>query len=271
MRSGTSRVHRRRVVGGLGLVAVLAFATSACSKEGNADLADTGTTPTLSVLIVHALSNSQLGDVVSKLLSTGSILAIDTFDARDGTPTLAQLQTYGAVLVVSDFGFDDRDTLGDVLADHVDGGGGVVLSMFAMSTPFVPSDPDSRPDTPGGRFESGGYTVISPSIGNGDADGPHGMTALIPGHPILDGVGTFSGGRSSYRPEGSTVAGDIVAVWDDGADTPLVGVREIAGVRRADVGFYPPTSDAGRADFVDPSTDALRMLANALRWVAGEL
>ena len=267
MRAGSlrSRGARRGLIAGLALAPLLALVLVGCSKEGDPDLVDTGLGPTVNVLVVHSVSNSQRDDVGSKLLATGVIATVDAFDARRGTPLLAELQAYDAVLVMSNLPLDAPEALGDVLADYVDAGGGVVLSMFSVS--------DSPPpeDTPGGRFDF----VISQSASTGDNDGPHGMTALIPGHPILDGVGSFGGGSRSYRPAGATVVGDTVAVWDDdavmGLEAPLVAVRETGEIRRVDLGFFPPTTDSGLSFLTDPDSDALRIVANALRWVAGEI
>jgi len=41
-------------------------------------------------------------------------------------------------------------------------------------------------------------------------------------------------------------------------------------VRRADLGFFPVTSDA-HAPGVDASTGAIRIVANALLWAAGSI
>ena len=39
------------------------------------------------------------------------------------TPTLDELMAFDAVLVFSDFGYDDATALGNVMADYVDAGG----------------------------------------------------------------------------------------------------------------------------------------------------
>ncbi len=59
---------------------------------------------------------------------------VEVVDASATTPDLAELQQYFAVLVVSEpgFHFADTDAFGDVLADYVDSGGGVVLMYGAL-------------------------------------------------------------------------------------------------------------------------------------------
>jgi hypothetical protein len=57
---------------------------------------------------------------------------VDLFDALVGTPSLGQLQQYNIVVPFSNSGFLDSDTLGNNLADYVDGGGVVVQQGFGF-------------------------------------------------------------------------------------------------------------------------------------------
>jgi hypothetical protein len=246
----------RRIVGALLWVAAGTTLLSSCGGGGGG-----GSRPR--ILVLAAADPVYVDDVRTKLEAFGVFAEVDEFDATAGTPSLLLLRNYDAVLVMPDMDTDDPAALGDVLADFVDSGGGVVLSQFVM---------DHVAFQDWGRFEDEDYFVISPG-GAASGGGPFGMTVLDGSHPILDGVSTFSGGTSSYRTVGATVPVeyDLLAIWDDGASTPLVAVGTIGGTRRADLDFYPPTSDTGRSDFVDPSTDAMRIVANALRWVARDL
>jgi hypothetical protein len=216
------------------------------------------------VLIVHAVGDGYSSDVESKLAALGVFSSLGRFDASAGTPTLSALQSFDAVLVISDDFFDDPAALGDVLADYVDGGGGVVLGLFtAVSLPAGLA--------PTGRFQVDDYFVLSPGT-NTSGDGPYGMVVLDGGHPVLGGVSTFDGGTGSYRPVGSTVSSayDEIAKWADVPGTPLVATRSIGGTRRVDLSFYPVTSDVN-GSFVSAASDAMRIVANSLRWVAGDL
>jgi hypothetical protein len=220
--------------------------------------------PPPSVLIVHAISPGFIADLQGKLTAFGYFPTVDAFNAAAGTPTLVELQAYDAILVVSDTNFSDSVTLGDNVADYVDGGGAVVVTEFTNSNP--------GDDTLQGRFATDDYYVIPRAVSNGSA-GPFGLLALDSGHPIFDGVSSFSGGTGSHRPFGSVVPGayNLLAVWDDGASTPLVATRGIAGVRRADLGFFPVTTD-GYGSGVDPASGgAMRIVANALLWAAGSI
>ena len=196
----------------------------------------------------------RINDVREKLIDTGYFAQVDVFNVANETPTLAELQAYAAVLVYSGTGFSNAATLGDNLADYVDSGGGVVTAVFANAS--IPI---------GGRFDTDNYWAIAPS---GQQSGTPTYLGAIwaPGHPILAGVSTFSGGSNSWRPTTTSIQSGAtrVADWTDG--TPLVATKKYGTARRVDLGFYPPSSDA-RSDFWDSGTDGALLMANALRWV----
>ena len=189
------------------------------------------------------------------MLETGQFAQVDVINIANETPTLAKLQEYAAVLTYSDGpGYENSVALGDNLADYVDSSGGVVTAVFAdASIPF------------GGRFDTANYWAIAPS---GQTQTPEEFIGTIhdPAHPILDGVGSFSGGTSSFRTSTLAIASGAtrIADWTDGR--PLVATKTIGGTRRADLGFYPPSSDA-RSDFWRADTDGALLMANALNWV----
>ena len=218
------------------------------------------TLPTVALLSADIASLT--ADMVTKLESTCQFAAIDTFDVETSTPTLAQLQAYPSVLVNSDNNFADNVALGDVLADYVDGGGGVVLSHFSFFGGNL---------GPAGRFASANYFAIpggSSSTSGIQETGD--FTLGFSSHPALSGVASFDGGTASFQPNTSNVVGGVgatrMANWSDGS-TPLVVTRQIGTARRIDLGFYPASSDAS-ASFWDATTDGEHMMANALTWAA---
>jgi hypothetical protein len=83
----------------------------------------------------------------------------------------------------------------------------------------------------------------------------------------MQGVSSFDGGSFSARPQNTNISpgSTLVAEWSDGR--LLVVTKTIGGVQRADLGFYPPSSDV-RSDFWVSSTDGALLMANALTWVA---
>ena len=90
------------------------------------------------VLIVYAdtLPPTQLQ---SQILAEPGVATVDLFNAGSVTPTLGQLQQYQIVVPLSNIGaagFLDATTLGNNLADYVDGGGVVVQHGFTFYGPF---------------------------------------------------------------------------------------------------------------------------------------
>src|SRR5690606_9862031 len=113
-----------------------------------------------------------------------------------------------------------------------------------------------------GRWRTGGdYEIVRSGGGNTTGAASLG-TILIPNHPIMDGVTTFNGGSSSFRPTTTTLSphGVTVAQWTDGRILVAVSNQY---PNRADLGFYPPSSDVTATWWVS-STDGARLMANAL-------
>jgi hypothetical protein len=170
-------------------------------------------------------------------------------------PTLATLQGYQAVLTWANVGYPSNAAMGDVLADYVDAGGGVVVATFANASATLSLS---------GRWVSGGYESIIG--GSGQTQGAATLgTVHQPAHPIMAGVTSFDGGTSSYRPTMTNLTPGSVSIadWSDGRVLVAVG----ANPRSVGLGFYPPSSDC-RVDFWASSTDGARLMANALLFAA---
>ncbi len=198
-----------------------------------------------------------LDEVQSTLRNFGRVGGrIDTFNIQVGTPTASQLAGYDTVLVTTDFPPQNPTLLGDLLADYVDAGGGVVASTFSGSSFFGLR----------GRFVSGGYTPLaSGNIGSGALTLG---TISVPNHPLMRGVTTFSGGSSSFHTTGPLTPGStLVASWSNGQ--PLIATKKPvpSGGRVVALNFYPPSS-LSRADFWDVATDGGAILGNAVTWSA---
>ncbi len=194
-------------------------------------------------------------DVSNKVMNTFLFNQVDANLVIPGepVPTLAQLQNYGAVLVYSDQSLNDPNALGNVLADYVDSGGGVVMATFDFDSGYGPL----------GRLGSGGYLPLTTS--NSTSGSVYSLVADQPSHPILNGVSSFNGGTSSYHnsPISPTPGASLIAHWTDGQ--PLVATKQRTAGRMAALNFYPPSSDS-RSDFWPTNTDGTKLLANALLW-----
>lgn len=196
-------------------------------------------------------------DVTAKIAGTGMIPRVDFLSATAGNPvpTSAKLRSYQSVMLFSDSGFTDNVGMGNALADYIDQGGGVVVQTFAFAT--------NGGLGISGRALTGGYLPFT----EGSYSSPGGLTLVkvLPSHPLLDGVTSFSGGTSSYlnTPIALASGATLVAQWNNGQ--PLVGAKDTPPGRCAGLNFFPPSSTA-RSDFWVASTDGARLMADALLW-----
>jgi len=201
-------------------------------------------------------------DVVEKLEATAQFSRVDTVNAATSTPTLSQLQTYDGVLIYTgDNGSDLADTtaLGDVLADYVDNGGGLVVAYAAVM--YNSGWPEIAL---GGRYVSDHYYMI-PRV-DFTLGSQVSIAVLDSTHPILDGFNSFAVGNTSAWADTTLVVpgATVILEWADG--TPLVVTGDIGGVRRVDLNFYPPSSDSD-SRLWDATTDGDLLMANSLTWV----
>jgi hypothetical protein len=240
----------RRVAAAIGSIALFTF-TPAQAGEPNIGLvaaAGSGSTA------------AQFIDVRNKLLDTGFFSSVTIWDASTtgSTPTLGDLTQFDAVLVWSNTTFQNADNLGNVLADYVDNGGGVVVAVFATSTTTVGR-------SLGGRFRAGGYEIIPTQSGNTGGTASLGAI-LVPDHPTVAGVTQLLGGTTASRPTTTSLTshGVKIAEWSDGKTLIAVSTQF---PNRVDLGLYPPSRDAVSTSWV-PTTDGARILANALLYAA---
>ncbi len=214
------------------------------------------------VLVVGAdqHGNSLIDNTRMQLVNSGVIGGtVDTFNAYFGTPTLEQLLRYQTVLVWSFHDFDDPDALGDVIAAYVDHGGGVVVTLYCSNrtgSRFLGGDFDSQGLLPIFRENS---TGVDAELG----------TFNIPSHPVAQGVNTVANSGTSGLWDGMVTGnGTQIAEWDNG--WPLV--VENTGNADGQVMFLNmPAFDSNVSVWsFDPSTDAARLMANAVTYVAAE-
>ena len=228
----------------LGIGAILSLAGSAIAQD---------------VAFVAAATSAQLQEIQRVVEAPGLFDSVSTIDTSSVTPTVDELSDFDAVMVWTNLTPDQPDAFGDALADYVDAGGGVVVAVFANSS--TTTDRDIA-----GRWRGNPeYEVIVPRSGNRQGAASLG-TILEPDNPIVDGVSTFFGGTSSWRPSVTrlTAGARAIAEWDDGRVLVAVGANE----KRVDLGFYPPPSTVS-SSFWDIDTDGDLLLAQSLLFVAG--
>jgi len=182
------------------------------------------------VLVLHADAFAGVTDVQTKLLGTGVFAKVDLFNAETGSPTLAQLQAYDAVLVYANDEFQDTTTVGNNLADYFDGGGHVVIAVFSLMSYAALQ----------GRWASGGYELIQPQPQeNSGVSSP--LIINEPSSPLVIGVTSLTA-TSAYRNMAGAIinGGTVVARWGD--STPLI-VRGVKGMGKlVALNMFPPSN-----------------------------
>jgi hypothetical protein len=210
------------------------------------------------VAIVAAETNAAaLSNPQANLMASGRFSQVDIINANSTTPTLAQLLDYEAVITWSNQSYLNSTMLGNVMADYVDAGGGVVVAVFANAQ-------GSLAATLQGRWVTGGYRIMT---ANGYTTGSTSLGIVVdPAHPLVAGVSSFSGGTGSFRPSTTamTPLSLVIATWADGR---LLIAQHGTLAARVDLGFYPPSNQVVSTSWVS-TTNGAAMLSNALAFVA---
>ncbi|HEY1395444.1 PEP-CTERM sorting domain-containing protein [Roseateles sp.] len=217
-----------------------------------------------SVLILGApVQAGGLADVQSKIAATGVVSGVvDVFNVATGTPTLAMLTAYDAVLVYNESAtvpFASALQLGNVLADYVDLGGGVVEAGLSHATSGFKGMQ--------GRFVSANYDVFNTS-NNQNSCGGLGQVVRSDS-PLMRDITSFNGGASALCYRLTAKAGaEIVADWSNGQ--ALAGYRMDHNGVVVGLNMFPTSSDVAPGGW-NPSSDGALLMANSLAFAAGEL
>ena len=108
------------------------------------------------VALLAAEAPGEAADVHAKISGTGLFTQVDLYDVSSSgsVPSLATLLTYDAVLTWSDAHYGDPTAVGNLLADYVDSGRGVVQAVFS----FYTAPPLGLI---GGRWQTSGYSPFT--------------------------------------------------------------------------------------------------------------
>lgn len=235
----------------LRFLALSTLATLACAQAPQPRVALCGAAATTNTAC-------QWTDVQSRLLATGQFAAVDILNVTTsgiGTPTLSQLLAYDALLCWTNSTPASNVAWGNVLADYVDAGGGVVVAVFANSSTTTGRNIDGRWQT--------GYEVILDRTGSTSGAGGVLGTVSLPSHPVMAGVTAFAGASLGSRPTGTAleIGATLIAQWSTGHVLAAQG----ANPRRIDLGFYPPSATCGTTGW---SIGGDLLMTNALLFVA---
>jgi hypothetical protein len=201
------------------------------------------------VLIVYADSEGLPTQLQSEIQAEPNVVAVDLFDATVGTPTLGQLQQYEIVVPFSNSPFLDADTLGNNLADYVDGDGIVVQYGFAHYGP-------GQPYGINGRWVTDGYNPYDYSI-NLEFN-PFSLGTFDAGHPLMAGVTTLNSNIANIVTPNAAAT----EVAQNSLGESLVAYRTVATHTTVGVTAY-----IGAAAI--QSGDWGKMIVNAGNWLCG--
>lgn len=173
------------------------------------------------------------------LQGTGAFSAVDAIDVTSASPTVAQLQAYGVVMSWTNSGgytVANETAFFDNLATYYDGGGRVVLAMFAVG---------GWPAGAVGRFlqPGNGYMLFNVSTANAYTSGGSLTlgTVFEPASALMSGVATATYGTTSFWSTEPLVAGAVVvANWSNGVPFIVRGTAQ--GRKRVDLNLYPNPS-----------------------------
>jgi hypothetical protein len=213
------------------------------------------------VAILAATTADDIADVQSRLTGTGLFpQVVVVSNVQTATPSLAYLQQFSALLTWSNQNYASGAALGDVLADYVDAGGGVVTAIFTNTS------------TTANRFLAGRWDTTYQIIpnGGGTTSGARTLgTIVIPGHPLMNGVSTLATSSTSFSPTQTTLTphGLLVAQWDN---NKVLAAVSSTRPRRVDIGLYPPSTTSNSTGWV-PTSDGARFMANALLYAGRPL
>jgi hypothetical protein len=194
-------------------------------------------------LHVLILRTGEISEIVELLNSYADISVEADFNGELSAPTLEDLLPYDAVLVINDFVWADAKATGNALADYVDHGGALVVSLASFIDGY-----DIK-----GRFASDGYAPFTTGTG---PVGSANLGDFDSTHPIMADVGFVAGdllGITTPAP-----GAELVASWENGL--PCVVTQKGGSV----VGMNMLMIDGGYW-----IGDVPLMLRNALLWAAG--
>lgn len=205
-------------------------------------------------------------DVQKKLQDLKLFDKVDNVDMSSAAPSLSTLQQYDAILVWADTsrGCSDPTNTGNVLAQYVDAGGGVV-QILPYYLNYTYSNLSGDFYSRYGLVNQGGMSYLSSlSLGTKPE-----------AHPTTDGVATVGPltSRYCYYRTKFTAAdlrngGKIVANWSDGNGMVVVGSPN--GHNRVDLNMYVPSGDVS-SGCMDPKSDAFKLIGQSLIWASNPL
>jgi hypothetical protein len=185
-------------------------------------LALTGAAGALSVImLVNSFDN--FDGLYQHLCADPRFDVVYRYRIRYDPPPPELLQLHDCATIDGYFRFCDMVTLGNLLADYVDGGGRVVCNYYAMKGPYEDDG------SPLGRWWFEGYSPYA-CLCDADYHYPEDLIIDEPGHPIFDGISAVNGARGRMQTELRAGAVELAHFADAGgvalnADETVCGIN----------------------------------------------
>ena len=258
-----------------GFIAIAFLVIVSCSEESGCNLQypPDGSDPSqaIEVLVVTALAYPFMADMIpGPLEDTGLLPAeskIEQFALLDTAralviPTLEFLQHYDAILIFTDaWPFDNPsigvyDTIGNLMADYVDAGGGLVICQFALYGGAAGIR---------GRLSSSGYAPLKPGpVETGPWDDRSIVMNSInfPLHPVFYGIDVVGllvpGDLNLGYPELDETA---ILLAEDDQGTNAIAINSNGNIIGLNMYFKAFA-------FPDDYMETVKLVANSILYVA---
>jgi len=165
--------------------------------------------------ILLITSGGMPSEIKDALLSFPDIQQVDIFDAYSATPTLNEILPYHTIIAMNNTPYADPVVMGNVLADYVDQGRGLILAVATFASGWEIK----------GRLLDDGYFPFN--IGYGPA-GAASLGTFNPSHPIMQGVTTAYGDLLADVTVAS--GAELVASWSTGWPFVATNGKNVAAV-----------------------------------------
>jgi len=214
---------------------------------GSPSAVRTGSSSGFNILLLE--SGGDVTEIRSALESFPDISGVDVFDGTGTAPTLDNLLPYDAVIVIVNRAFGDPVTVGNVLADFADTGGGVIMTLASFISGYQVQ----------GRFLTGGYFPFNLGTGPG---GSSSLGTYDTSHPIMRDVTGATGGLLGIL----TLApgAELVASWVN--TQPFVATQ---GSNVVGVNIFLGGAGYWTGDIPLLLHNAAQFSAHAVQWLSG--
>ena len=210
------------------------------TREGSAGAAPIAY-PDLDLLIIYS-ANYPPPEIRDSLLALPGIGSVDFFDGGAGPPSLGTLLAYDCVMLSNLYVFNGEVELGDVLADYVDRGGGVIMTQGSFVGIYSVE----------GRFWNDGYCPFARA---GSYSSSSNLGAYDVNHPVMAGV--TSAHTSSAAIVTLTAESRLVASWMSGIPFVATKGEHVVGMT---ISLMSRSNWSGNVPLI---------LRNAARWASG--